>query len=114
MCCIKQYVAACKYTRMALHAMAAHLFPAHSPWNVFFRLQKTENGRAMLGELRAQARLVTQDRAVSKKKLGGKRKSFWNALALPGNHLFASTSESPTVTTAQNAPDVDASVILTN
>ena len=26
MCCIKQYVAACNCTRMALYAMVAHLF----------------------------------------------------------------------------------------
>ena len=80
---------------MALYATVAHLFPAHSPWSVFSRLQKNENWRAMLGQLRAQAQLVTQDHAVNKKKLGGKRKSFWNALALPGNHLFASASELP-------------------
>ena len=52
--------------------------------------KKAEHGRAMLGQLRAQAQLVTQDHAVSKTELGGKRKSFWNALTLPGNNLFAS------------------------
>ena len=69
--CIKQYVAARKCTRMALHAMVAHLLPANSPWSVCFRLQNIEKGRAMLDQLHVQAQLVTQDRAVSKKKLAG-------------------------------------------
>ena len=61
----------------------------------FLSFAKNENWRAILGQLRAQAQLVTKDHAVNKKKLGGKRKSFWNALALPGNHLVASASELP-------------------